>query len=347
MFDFTDAYTDSIVVHFVGNKQLEEKLILSNDSVKGLNEEMFEEMKNYLLSSFRTSNFYNFSEDLEAYKEMQQSISGIFDEPDILYEESKKIAERLYENSNHPKIKGGELFVVYFTDCVVEDEQCDAIGLFKSENKSKFLKVLQKEDNFRILSEEGISMNKIDKACLIFNTEKEMGYKACLIDNVSRGDEAKYWKDDFLGLKAREDNFYYTVNQLKMCKGFIEEAFTEKEDFSKSDRIDILNRSVEYFDKNEQFTAQSFNEEVMEKPELIEAFNEYKEKYQTDNNLNTEEEFEISRPAFKGTKKYLRSVLKLDKNFHVYIHGKRDFIEKGYDEEKGMNYYQLFFEEEN
>ena len=41
------------------------------------------------------------------------------------------------------------------------------------------------------------------------------------------------------------------------------------------------------------------------------------------------------------------SVLKLDKNFHVYIHGKREYIEKGFDEEKGMHFYQLFFEEES
>ena len=39
----------------------------------------------------------------------------------------------------------------------------------------------------------------------------------------------------------------------------------------------------------------------------------------------------------KKSKKYFRSVIKLDKNFSLYVHGDRDNIEKGFDEEKGMN----------
>ena len=39
-------------------------------------------------------------------------------------------------------------------------------------------------------------------------------------------------------------------------------------------------------------------------------------------------------------------MLKLDKNFHVYVHGKRDYIEKGFDSQKGMNFYKLFYENE-
>jgi len=29
------------------------------------------------------------------------------------------------------------------------------------------------------------------------------------------------------------------------------------------------------------------------------------------------------------------------------VHGKRQYIQKGYDEEKGLNYYQIYFKEEN
>ncbi len=43
----------------------------------------------------------------------------------------------------------------------------------------------------------------------------------------------------------------------------------------------------------------------------------------------------------------MRSVLKLDKNFHIYIHGDRELIERGYDEEKGKSFYKVYFEEES
>ena len=58
------------------------------------------------------------------------------------------------------------------------------------------------------------------------------------------------------------------------------------------------------------------------------------------------ENFEISSNAVKETKKKFKSVLKLDKNFSVYIHGNRDYVVKGFDEERQMNYYQLYFNDE-
>lgn len=49
----------------------------------------------------------------------------------------------------------------------------------------------------------------------------------------------------------------------------------------------------------------------------------------------------------KDEKRYFKHVLKLDKNFHVYIHGQKKYIEKGYDSDRDMNYYKLYFLEEN
>jgi len=42
----------------------------------------------------------------------------------------------------------------------------------------------------------------------------------------------------------------------------------------------------------------------------------------------------------------MKSVVKLDKNFHIYVHGRHDYIERGYDEAKGMKYYKLYFTNE-
>lgn len=42
----------------------------------------------------------------------------------------------------------------------------------------------------------------------------------------------------------------------------------------------------------------------------------------------------------------MMTTFKLDENFDVNIHGGEQFIERGYDEERGMKYYKLFFNEE-
>ena len=49
--------------------------------------------------------------------------------------------------------------------------------------------------------------------------------------------------------------------------------------------------------------------------------------------LTTEiaDNFEISAQAVKRQARIFKSVLKLDKNFHIYIHGNRELIEKGFD----------------
>lgn len=40
------------------------------------------------------------------------------------------------------------------------------------------------------------------------------------------------------------------------------------------------------------------------------------------------------------------TTIRLDKNFDINIHGGEQYIVRGYDEERKMYYYQLFFKEE-
>jgi len=55
--------------------------------------------------------------------------------------------------------------------------------------------------------------------------------------------------------------------------------------------------------------------------------------------------FEISAQAVKKQSKIFKSVLKLDKNFHIYIHGDKELIEKGV-EKDGRKFYKIYYKEE-
>ena len=57
--------------------------------------------------------------------------------------------------------------------------------------------------------------------------------------------------------------------------------------------------------------------------------------------------FKISKEMVKKQARIFKSVLKLDKNFHVYIHGNTNLIEKGYDEHVGKHFYKIYFDEES
>jgi hypothetical protein len=39
-------------------------------------------------------------------------------------------------------------------------------------------------------------------------------------------------------------------------------------------------------------------------------------------------------------------VIKLDDNFQIHVQGRRDLIERGFDEEKGKPFYKIYFDRE-
>ncbi len=347
MFGLQSATINSIILHKVGNKTANEGLKISKSEL-ALNDDLKEILKRYFLTAFKSEEFFNLNHESELkLNEIYSFASDIFDNPECLYEQSKSIAKHLYEQSTHPKVKEGEFYVVFFNNAIIEGEQIDVIGLFKSENKDTFLKVSQLKDNFDVNFEDGININKLDKGCLIFNKEKEKGYLVSIIDNSSKGNDAQYWKDDFLNVKPRSDNFFNTNNILTLCKNFVIDKLPEQFEVSKADQADLLNKSVKYFQKNDTFSMNNFTDEVIEDPKVIASFNNYRREFSDDFDIPIEDEFGISSQALKKQQRVFKSVIKLDKNFHIYIHGNKELIEKGYDDVTGMHYYKMFFREEN
>lgn len=343
MYNTKDTTITHIVLHAVGNKRNDEPISLSpqmlqvNDSVKEL-------LIIYFTSSFKSGEYYNLYHDSEiALNAVYTYISKIFDNPDSLYEQSINLGKHLYEQSNHPKIKGGEFYVVYFKDCLLDGEKVDAVGLFKSENKETFLKVYPSGNGFEIESQQGVSINKLDKGCLVFNKESENGYVVAVVDNTNKSTEALYWIDDFLHLQKRKDEYYNTEHLISLTKNFIA---TEPE-LSKSEQVGLLNKSVRFLKEKGTFDIKEFADEVISKPKVIDRFNQYKENYERDQGVEIADNFTISSAAVKRKGQGMKSVIKLDKSFQIHvIGGESEYLEKGFDAEKEMHYYKLFFTNE-
>ncbi|MFN3404790.1 MAG: nucleoid-associated protein [Cytophagaceae bacterium] len=348
MLEFGEVKLKNLIIHKVGNSLQEEGIVIAQKPLVFKEDIVKELLLKYFLSPFKGDVFYNFDHETDLnLNELFCFCSEIFDDPDSFFIQSVNIAKHLYSKSNHHNIKGGEFYLVYFENVIVNNDVTDAIGLFKSENKETYLKVFHQEDSVEVEYEQGVNINKLDKGCLIFNLEREKGYKLCIVDNTNKSQEAQYWKNDFLKIKQHQDNYFHTEHYLHMCKNFFSNALDEQYEVEKADKIMLMNKSVNYFVKKESFNVREFENEVMEQPELIEAFKNYKEEYKQKFDVPAYDEFEISDRAVKQTKKIFKSVIKLDKNFHIYIHGNRDYIQKGFDEERGLSYYQVFFKEES
>src|SRR5688572_16096321 len=334
-----------VIVHKVGNPSRGEDLKLSINPLT-LNDDMVKALlTKYFLGPFNENELYRFTHlsDIEM-NEVYAFVRKIFEDRESFTEQSALLAQFLYSKSTHVKVKEGEFYVVMFDEVPFEGEFIRAVGLFKSETKETFLKVFQHGKSWEVIQEEGININKLDKGCLIFNTNTVEGYKVCVVDSTNKQNDAQYWVTDFLQVEPYADSYHHTDKYLSLCKSFITNEYPEKFDVSKSDQIDMLNRSMEYFKTKENFSMEEFTNEVIHHEEVVNTFMDYKKNFESSRNFEIQDEFAIHVSAVKQQQRAFKTVLKLDKNFHVYIHGRRDLIEKGVDEMSGKKFYKLYFD---
>lgn len=333
-----------IIIHKVGNKINTESLILSTEE-PNLSEDMIEQLSDFFLNAFKAEIYYNFySETYLKDNVVYTAVSKIFQDKSTLQEQSEVIAEHLYDIADNPRIKAGELFICYFDEGQeADDSKRDKIGIFKLENKETFLKIFPENQSFEIEKDYGISLSKLDKGVLIYNQDVENGYVVSTVDNNKSGDP-QYWLDKFLQVKQRKDDYFYTQETLSVYKDFIVKQLPQEFEVSKADQADFLNKSLNFFKDKEKFELENFSQEVLGDENVIKSFNDYKTDYEQEMQVSIAEEFSINPTAVKKNQRHFKSVIKLDKNFHIYIHGDRKKIETGQDE-KGK-YYRLYFDEE-
>lgn len=351
MLNFTEAEMQEMVIHRVGNKAKNEDIAFSMTSIKTTNDEVQQLLFQYLLNPFQKSknvNRFFHSTDLQ-FNEVYMYVSQIFAAPDTLLEQSKKIATHLYENSQHPRIKGGEFYMVYFTNMKFKDIRTDAVGIFRTENKETYLKVIDQEDFFAVDYESGININSLDKGCIVLNIDADQGYKVFIVDTHNKAaNEARYWKNEFLRVEPLRTKEEITENYIDMVGRFVSENVVEEE---KMKPVELKTKAVQFFEENEVFEMERFEEEVLKQPTYIEAFREYRDQYQESTGVQPPSEFSIAPTSVQTAKKKMKSVIKLDKLCNIYLRNHSpqalELIERGHDTHKGMNYYKIYFNNEN
>lgn len=317
-----------------------------SDNTTNLTPELRIALIKYFLQSFDgKEEAWNFThEDDVRFNEISSYSTEMFEGADFV-DVSKKVARHLYESSVHPNIKGGELFVVRLSKVMYDGKSMSALGLFKSETKDTFLRFVSKNNNLEVENEIGANVNRLDKGCIILNHKDEKGFFVFTLDSSNRND-AKYWTDDFLGITPRQNEFTYTKDVLSLTKDFVANVLPSEYPVSKAEQVELLNKSVNYFKGNESFSMQSYEEEVLGDEKLIDSFHRHKEVYEQEREVELKDDFAISDSAVKKQERRMKSVIKLDKNFHIYVHGGEQLIQRGFDPQTGMQYYQIFFREE-
>ncbi len=263
-------------------------------------------------------------------------------------EYSKNIVTHLYEQSNSAQIKTGDVIVVYFEGIEYKDVLTEAVGVFKIEHKTNFFQTYLDDDSFDVIVQKGISTNKLDKGCLILNTTDAEGTVVLSVDNNNY--DAKYWIQNFLSIKFADDRNLHTQNYLELCKEFSEEVI--QPNFGKHEQSNFLANTVDYFKEHESVDYHTFKDEVFEEnTEHKDLFEDYKKHFEKLNDVLIRNNFEVSDIVLKKEKSKFKTEIKLDTNIQIKIDvdapdASSEYIERGYDEDKKMKFYKVYYNAE-
>lgn len=351
MLDFSAARQNRLVIHRVGNKTRQESIVLSHALTELSDDSIRELMLHYFLGPFRNVEpAYQFDHKSRLQlNEVYTYVQEIFEDESKFHQNSIHVARHLYENSVHPRVQGGEFYMVHLSGCQIDGASTDAIGLFKTENKETYLKVVERDQQFGVNYERGININRLDKGCIVFNLGRENGFQVAIVDAHSRiEEEAQYWKDRFLGLRIRETPRVQTEALIDAFGQFTKQAYEDNDD--KSERVKIRSRSYQYLNDNESFDLDRFTEDVFTSFEDRAAFKKFKAEYEAAHDLKMPTSFAIEPRAVKTSQRKFRNFIQLDSSVDITIRATDrqtlDLVERGFDTEKNMHYYKIFFNHE-
>lgn len=340
MINLNEAELTELIIHYVGNKSNDDKLILSSSCVI-MDDLIMNLLSRYFLRPFNTNECYNFYHELGlSYNCVYSELRKFFNSQISFVDFSSSMAIHLFNASTHPNIKPGEFYVAQLINFSIEGKKVNGVGFFKSENRETYLRVFHKSDGFGLQTESGLNINGLDKGCIVLNTREDSGYVAYMVDKTNKSNEAKYWSGDFLNLRRVNDSYTQTQNVLAMCKSFIDQL---PKDVAKAEKAVMMNRIMEGVKTDkvniDELASFAFGN-------ASSNFKNFKEGYQSAHEVRFDETFQGHPETINRRAVSTITTIKLDSNFNVNIYGGEQLIERGYDKEKGMNYYKLYFNEE-
>ncbi|MCA0133249.1 nucleoid-associated protein [Winogradskyella alexanderae] len=343
------ASIKKFIIHKVGNKFNDTKNAFS-DSTVTFDEPTYNLILPYLLKPFASvSESYRFHHHSDiGLNEINTYSDQLFKNEGEFVEVSKHIVTHLYEQSNSAQIKTGDVLICHFENIQYEDYFTDAIGIYKIENKAEFFQTYLESGNYDILVQKGIQAKKVDKGCLVLNSSDTEGKIVLSVDNNTY--DTQYWTKHFLNIKYPDDSHQHTKNCIELCRAFSKEVLHPN--FGGQEQSNFLSKTVDFFKENEIIHIESFKEEVFGEEDQIQLFENYKKAYESENKILIRNQFDVSERVLKKQKQKIKTEIRLDTNIQIKLDidspsASTEYLERGYDSDKKMHYYKVFFNAES
>lgn len=333
-----------MIVHHIGNKANGDGVGFGGNIISTVGIE--EDIKKLISKSFELSDLYHFYyESTVNLNPIYTFVKEIFADNNSFLQQSMHIAKILYDCSTHPKIKEGKLSIFLLHGCELFGDKYDAVAIIKAETTQELLQLNRETTGVSAVKASGISLSKIDKGCLIFSKGEAEGYQVAIVDNVKKNGDSKYWKDNFLHVKSYNGPRHQTSNLISVCNDFINTAIVADDKLTKVEKAMISIRAKHVLQDNDSLSVKQYMEEVFQDFVLASRFKDFVANQGLEDQIHQDGLINIDKSALKRAKTKVETI-KLDKNFDLRIYGGSELIVKGYDDNAGMNYYKLYFEEE-
>jgi hypothetical protein len=340
-----NASISKFIIHKVGNKFNDTKNAFSENLVD-FDEASYDLMLPFLLRPFSSvvqSYRFNHHADI-SLNEINSYSAQIFNDDDAFIEVSKHIVTHLYEQSKSANIKTGDVLIVQFEGIEYEEITTNAIGIFKIESKVNFFQTYLENKSYDVLVQKGINSKKVDKGCLILNQSDTEGNIILSVDNNSY--DAQYWINQFLNIKYADDANNHTQQYIELCKEFSEEII--KTTYGAKEHNTFLSKTIDFFKENEVVNVERFKDDVFEEDKHKDLFDNYKKTFEGEQNLVIRNQFDVAERVVTKEKKKIKTDIKLDTNIQIKLDidapdASAEYLERGYDDEKKMHFYKVFF----
>lgn len=217
----------------------------------------------------------------------------------------------------------------------------------KSESKLPFLQISERDGDLVLTTEQGIYPEKIDKGCLIINHGKADGYSIYLFDKGSGS--TQFWIRDFVGAKPVTNDDYLTKRYAELCVQFAGEGM--EEGALQEDRMEIASKAINYLNETDEFDIDEFEMTALGEPDRVQKFKAFKENYEEEQGQPLKEKFSVSKKEAEKAGNRLKSKMKLDVGVAMqfssgFVHEAERFMERGFNEDKRMEFVKIYFNTE-
>lgn len=336
--ELKEAYIDNMICHHYSQ---DVSKCLVNNSCINMSDVDIDVLKDFFIKPFASQKGeFSFAHPVSLdYNIVYQSSLKFLENGDFV-RCSQDIFRHLQSASSLPTIKDGDIFVAKVEDVIEDGSYFEGLGIFKIESKSEFIETfVDSKGNMQFLVKSGFSSNRIDKACLIVFTS---GSPVCYL--IDRSKDTKFWRQDFLGVVPKANSYSQSKSTMQVLRMFIEDELPSVSKMTKGEQVNLINRCSEYLKKSDVLNMEEATLTLFQDEKIASQFEEYRKAYEERECIHFQDSFDIDKKAVSVLKNARR--IRLDDTAEIHLLKTGNFLERGFDDDRGMYYYKLYFSKE-